>query len=362
MRAFRGAGWLGSLFYACSAAAAPPPLFVYPLAGKLPDGQVLQSPQTVNRAQATVDVPRGGKINGVVLIIYWSTLCPEQDRCDFKLIDDVLTYWHQHSRRVVLDVAPIGYPYRTAQGLQNSVPAWVAKNVRSYTIQAKVLAEGRPQSDVAMPDFTDARFLARVSDLVRTMQRYDGNPAVAQIRIASGLMGEDNPLIGPVLASAAGFSERSWLDYTQRLATIYFENFKHTQLEFDIGRLAWMAARGSAVDRQAVDAFIDVLLSHRVMLAFNGLNGDSLALLQKPVPGSGLSLALRLLQRYKERGGNIGLEAANHAAAPAMRNIVAIQSVVGALKPDRLVMFSEPCCAENRNDPGEQLLRQLGYD
>jgi len=361
-RRIGGAARLLGIFFACTAAAAPPPLFVYPLAGRLPDGQILVSPQTINLAQATVDVPRANTIRGVVLIVYWSTLCPQAARCDFKLIDEALTFWARRGRQIVLDVAPIGYPYRTAQGLQNSVPAWAAKATRSYSIQAKILAVGRPESEVAMPDFTDDRFLALVRNLVQLMARYDGNPAVAQIRIATGLMGEDNPLIGPVQAKAAGFSEREWLDFTQRLAAIYFANFKHTQLEFDIGRLAWMAARGSAADRQAVEAFIDNLLSHRVFLSFNGLNDESMALLQQQVSANGLSVALQYLKRYKARGGSIGLEAAAPATAPTMRNIPAIRSVVATLKPDRLVLFSGARCAGTCNDPGDQLLRTLGYD
>ena len=57
------------------------------------------------------------------------------------------------------------------------------------------------------------------------LSRYDGNANIAQIRIATGLMGEDNPLIGPVLASAAGFGEQSWLRYSTALSRVYFSEF-----------------------------------------------------------------------------------------------------------------------------------------
>ncbi len=186
--------------------------------------------------------------------------------------------------------------------------------------------------------------------------RYDGNPGIAQIRIGTGMMGEDNPLIGPVMAPVNDFSERGWLDYTRKVAELYFSNFSKTELEFDIGRLSWMAARGSAADRDRVDRFVGELQAHHAMLAFNGLSSDCAAALEHPDPRDGLGQSLRYLQAYKAHGGHIGLEAIGPATAPLMHDTAAIASVVRMMKPDRIVLFSDVPA-----DKGTALLTALGY-
>jgi hypothetical protein len=335
-----------------------PPLFFYPLPHHFANGQRLESPQTMTAEQITAEMPPIPQASGVVLLVYWSTLCPEEGHCDFGLIDRTLRYWQTQHKQVVLDVAIDGYPISTPSGLQTATPAWVLANVHTYIWQTKLLGEGPQEVPAVMPDFTDKRFLAEVAALVHQLQRYDGNPAISQIRIATGLMGEDNPLIGPVMASAAGFSERDWLDFTRRVAPLYFAAFHRTELEFDIGRLSWMAARGSPVDRYDVDQFIGELLKHRVLLAFDGLGSECLRQIELSDPRNGIGQSLRYLREYKSHSGRIGLEAIGHASAPQMRDVQAVVDVVRTIKPDRLVLFSETTGGQR---PLDQLLTALGY-
>jgi hypothetical protein len=338
------------------AVAQTPPLFTYPIPAKLADGRFLQSPQTISLQQVTELQPNVPATSGVVLIIYWSTLCHEKGHCDFGLIDQAVAYWQQRHKRIVLDVATIGFPLVTSTGVQSATPDWVMKGLRTYSLQTRFLSS-TPQQDVAvMPDFRDGRFLAAVTDLVHQLKRYDGNPGISQIRIATGMMGEDNPLIGPLTAPVDDFSERGWLDYTRQMAELYFTTFSKTELEFDIGRLSWMAARGSAADRDRVGRFVAELQAHHALLAFDGLSSDCAAALEHPDPRNGIGQSLRYLQAYKANGGHIGLEAIGPATAPLMRDTAAIASVVRTIKPDRIVLFSDVPASN-----GTALLTALGY-
>lgn len=339
-------------------AAAPPPLFLYPLPYRFADGHVLGSPQTMAAAQITGGVPAVPQASGVVLMVYWSTLCPRQGGCDFGLIDDTLRYWRQRHRRVVLDVATEGFPMSTPAGMQGATPGWALAKIRTYVLPTRLLGQGSPQVRATMPDFTDDRYVTEVAGLVRLLRRYDGNPAISQIRVGTGLMGEDNPLIGPVMAPVAGFTEQAWLAYTRRVAALYFAAFRRTELEFDIGRLSWLAARGSAADKEAVDQFVTQLLRHRVLLAFDGLGLECLRQIEHPDPRNGIGQSLRYLQNYRSRGGRIGLEAIGHAAAPQMRDVQAVAQVVRRIEPDRLVLFTD---AEGGRKQLDRLLAALGY-
>jgi hypothetical protein len=188
------------------AAADLPALFFYPPEFRYGPGHILNSPQTVTAEQATTAFPAIPGMSGIVLMVYWSTLCPDSDRCDFSLIDTVLKFWAGRGKQVVLDVATIGYPYRSipdGRDTLGATPQWVMQQIETYEYpQTRILGElpyGVTRS-AAMPDFRDPRFITLQSRLIEQLaRRYDGHPAVAQIRIATGLMGEENPLVGPLV-------------------------------------------------------------------------------------------------------------------------------------------------------------------
>jgi hypothetical protein len=250
------------------------------------------------------------------------------------------------------------------------------RQIKTYSFSSRVLGglPGEQDRVTQFPDFRDSKYFDLVAALVRQLAaRYDGNPAVAQVRIATGAMGEDNPVVGVPGHPWAGYTESQWLDHSRHVAQVYFSAFHRSELQFDLTRLCYMWGHGGPDEKAAVDSFIDELFRHHVMLAFDGLSAASEKLL---APGYDMrdsaACSLSFLKRYHERGGRTKLEAAGLLSAPRMQPAAGIIEAVRRIKPDELVFFidlvqaaikapaySPPETAARQG--GEQILRELGY-
>jgi hypothetical protein len=373
---------------AASLAAAPPPLYFYPPEYHYTSGHILNSPQTVSVAQATTDFPELAGMAGIVLMVDWATLCPTAARCDYDLVDSVLKFWGDRGKKIVLDVATIGYPYMAppdGRETTSATPNWVMQQIDSYDYaQTRILGEvpldpgqGFSMRNFTMPDFRDARFVALQSDLIAELaRRYDGHAAIAQVRIATGLMGEENPLVGPLVHPLVPhYHELEWLDYCRKITALYLHAFKKTELEFNISRLPWIRAFGSDKDAAVVDAFIADLFNHHVMLGFEAWeSADAQLLLEEGPTRNGLVQALRYMKSYKSKGGRIGIESAGPLRAARMAtgdldNVRKLGSVFTTLQPDKLVLFGDVprdvMTPGSKPPPKEtharELLQTLGY-
>jgi hypothetical protein len=189
------------------------------------------------------------------------------------------------------------------------------------------------------PDFRDPKLAVEIERLLNGLAKYDGHRGISQIRISTGLMGEDNPRVGPLSSPMPGYHETDWLQYCRRMTDLYREKFNSSELEFDLGRLSWMHAKGNVTEKEAVDNFIAELRHKRVMLAFNGLDSESLKLLTNPEPKNGVSQSLRYVAKYRASGGRIGLEAIGPLASQRFRDIGEIAEIIRKLSPHRLVLF-----------------------
>jgi Beta-galactosidase len=289
---------LASLLGAGSAQAGPlTELYFYPHGHQFSDGSTLPSVQTVTIEDITTNFPAIPQMSGVALTVYWSTLCPNSGACDFSLVDQALDYWGARGKKVVLAVATTGFPIRAVVNgnaeIQHATPDWVLAHSSTYRIKTPVLAQPKYASeiDAVYPDFRDTRFTDEVASLIRLLAaRYDSNPTIAQLRIGTGDMGEDNPRMGPLSAPLPGYTEDMWLQFCRRVTALYLAAFHRRELEFDIGRLSWMYALGSARDKTAVDGFVSYLLRNKVFLAFDGLESSDLARLRTPAPRDGIAL------------------------------------------------------------------------
>jgi hypothetical protein len=270
--------------------------------------------------------------------------------------------------------------------IQHATPDWVLAHSSTYRIKTPVLAQPKYASeiDAVYPDFRDTRFTDEVGSLIRLLAaRYDSNPTIAQLRIGTGDMGEDNPRMGPLSAPLPGYTEDMWLQFCRRVTALYLAAFHRRELEFDVGRLSWMYALGSARDKTAVDGFVSYLLRNKVFLEFDGLESSDLARLRTPAPRDGIARSLSYLQMYKQSGGRIGLEAISTELDPKMADINSIIETVKIVEPNRLVFMSVLASAISYNlngqnpqnsvigilgsrqreilDKADQLLVRLGY-
>jgi hypothetical protein len=368
--------WMATLV-AQQEAMASPSLFVYPGAYRFADGRALTSPQTMDVDQITTRIPDVPALAGVVLVVYWSTICPTA-ACDFSLIDKTIDYWHARDKHVVLVVATNGFPIRVKSAgpgdIEGATPEWVMRQIKTYSFSSRVLGglPGEQDRVTQFPDFRDHKYFDLVAALVRQLAgRYDGNPTVAQVRIATGAMGEDNPIVGVPGHPWAGYAESQWLDYSRRVSQLYFAAFHRSELQFDLTRLCYMWGHARPDEKSAVDSFIEELFRHHVMLAFDGLSSASGALL---APGYDMrdsaACSLSFLKRNHERGGRTKLEAAGLLSA--LQPTAGIIDAVRRIEPDELVFFIDLVQAAIKapahspletaaRQEGEQILRELGY-
>jgi hypothetical protein len=375
---------IGIWMAACTSAqvaAAAPPLFVYPGNHRFADGRPLTSPQTMDLDQITTRIPDVPELSGVVLLITWSTLCPTDADCDFSLIDKTIEFWRARGKHIVLSVPTNGYPIRVKSAgpddIVGATPEWVMRQIKTYQFSSRVLGAlpGEQDRVALFPDFRDPKYLDLVAVLVRKLAaRYDGNPTIAQIRIATGAMGEDNPIVGVPGHPWPGYAEAQWLDFSRRVVQVYFAAFHRTELQFDLTRLCYMWGPARPDEKAAVDAFIDDLFRHHAMLAFDGLNSQSSMLLAPgyDITRDSAACSLSFLKRYHDRGGRTKLEAYSLLSAPRMQAAAGIIDAVRTIKPDELVFFTDlvqaaakepapsPLVATARRT-GEQILQALGY-
>jgi len=179
---------------------ADPLLFFYPPPFKPPDEKRITSPQTLTRSQATVEVPIFNRMSGVVVLVYWSTICPQENLCDFDLINDILDYWRERKKKVVLSIASIGYPIllQSAAGARflTATPEWVMAKVRTYRRTTRLLAAGKAESRSAFfPDFRDPAFMSAIRSLIGELaRRYDGDPVIRTAANSDWNYGRGQPL------------------------------------------------------------------------------------------------------------------------------------------------------------------------
>ena len=339
-------------------------LYFYPPAYRFQDGRALDSPQTVSTAQITTEFPEIHEMNGVVLMIYWSTLCPHKGTCDFKIIDETISYWAQRGKKIVLDVATIGFPIRKlsngVETIQNATPDWVLAKVRNYKFKTRVLGVNSAQRiDGVFPDFRDSAFVSEVDKLTRMLGIYDGNVAISQIRIATGMMGEDNPMVGSLSAPLAGYKEQMWLDYCRAITNNFIRVFHQSELEFDIGRLSWMYAVGGPTDKGLVDEFVNYLANHRIMLAFDGLGSQFRKLNDDgQFEKNGIARSAYYLKLFKRQGLRVGLEAIGPMASAQMQDADEILMAIKDINTDRLVFFQDMAALVNYDRYGKNKANQ----
>jgi hypothetical protein len=109
-----------------------------------------------------VRIPEVPALAGVVLMVYWSTICPTA-ACNFSLIDKTIEYWHARGKRVVLTVATNGFPIRVKSAgpgdIEGATPEWVMQQIKTYPFASRVLGglPGEQDRVTQFPDFRDRK-------------------------------------------------------------------------------------------------------------------------------------------------------------------------------------------------------------
>ena len=350
-----------------AADAAPPALFFYPPPVQLPDGSVISSPVTFSVPQITTLFPEIEEMAGVALIVNWSQLCPKSDECDFSMIDQTLSYWGARGKKVILAVATVGYPYRSLEGgkphYANATPEWVLDKVTTYQAETSALGhvDNQLKTTVRFPSYADPNLAKLITALVQKLGRYDGNPVVAQVRISTGFLTEDNPSPAGPKWLIPGYTDLDWIGYCHQMTQIFTKVFHRSQLEFDFGVVALAYERGSPSTRHAVDHFVDELIAHKIFLAFDGLQSSTAGAVDQGQTKKEQEVPriLYYLKRANAAYHGAGLEEMEPISADRMQDIDALEHAIQAVQPSRLVMFSVSAGALNRERRGTNSKNQL---
>ena len=342
-------GWLILPMVFPSGGRAAPSLYAYPAPYVLADGSSLSSIVTVAPEMATTLMPRIQKLEGVVLLVSWSDLCPTAQTCNFSLIDETLMYWGQRGKKVVLGLSMMGPEIKSLSGgyahFVNETPAWVLDEVQTYTAQLApfgwlpnlpVGADGVAYVPTQVPVYSDPQFIAYVASIVQQLgRRYTGNTVLSRVRISLGKLGEDNviPRKGnglPALQTVPGYSLSGYLAYCEQLTSIYENAFPDTQLEIDIGVLADSYAVVATPDEKvAIDSYFRSLALNHVFMAFNGLGA----------PADAAAPSLAALAKMEIMGGQVGLEEIASVTNPLMQDMAVVGQTLAEVQPARLVLF-----------------------
>jgi hypothetical protein len=350
-----------------------PALYFYPPPAIMADGTRAWTPLTLNAEQITTQFPVIQEMSGVSLLIDWNQIEPQHDQFDFSIIDRALAYWGAKGKKVILGVGTVGFPFRNAAGsLDSATPDWVLHEISTFQQDSMVLpwspVPAKNHTLATMPSYWDPKFVDETRRLVEKLAaRYDGNPALAYVRIGTGMLGEDNATLDGLKATMPGWSKLNWVHYCQQMADIYAGAFHRSQLEFDEGWIPIIEAIGTPAEQAAARAFSKSLNDRHVFRAFNGLESQDFSIWQQ---GDAPTVTLwhrciltdlRELKAAKEAGCGIGLESGTFRET--LWDVDAIANVVKAIEPDRLVLFNDvPSLLRHDREggpPGADLLQEV---
>jgi len=352
-----GRKWWPGLFIKCllllaatsaGSAPLPPDLFFYPPPYRLSDGSIVFSPVAVEPSQVAEAFPKIKEMSGIAVILYWSQLCPREGYCDFSTIDHILNYWQTEQKKVILGIATVGPPMLFIRNGERTTdtasPNWLLRRTATYEQEATVIAPVRPVAparriSATFPSYWDPNFHAAVQSLVTELSRYDGHPALAEVRISTGIMGEDNPSFAGLKSAMPGYSNRAWINYCRDMTDVFGRAFKRSRLEFDIDRLGYISALGTATERAAADEFVGYLNSRNVFLAMDGLDSVNVADWRSQ-RATGPAHSLNYIAARKELRSDVGLEGAP-LFNPRWQDIPYLVSAIKDLNADRLVLFGD---------------------
>jgi hypothetical protein len=339
-------------------------------------------------ADATTHFPAIKEMSGIAIILDWAQLCPTEGHCDFAMIDQILEFWRQRGKKVILSVATTGAPIEKVEGNKrefvSATPDWVLGKVATFQSESNNFKgafldwrsmANNSQYQYAFPRYDDPHFMEEVEKLVRSLgERYDGNPAIAYMRIATGKGGEDNPY-GRTNGMGAGtgmpgFTNSLFISFSRRVTDSYLENFRKTRLEFDIGWTAIVAAgvRNATpitpAEQQQARQLLDYIIDKKIFVAYNGVaprprvevrgataaNPDDVVCPgYSPRPDqntpAGSAAAYAVLARLKQNGIPFGLE--GNALSDPCQSPQRIGAILEFYKPARFVFFGDAAAVIN---------------
>jgi hypothetical protein len=188
-------------------------------------------------------------VNGVSLLVPWSTIQTAEDTYDWKLVDQILSACEHAGKTAILRVSACGIDTPTSDGKE------VISDVPKFVIDSglKTIKYTDPQGRAhLMPLFWDKDYLAKWSNFIVEMaDRYDKNANIHSIGITGGgfqggtsvVPGAENkatkPTGEPVDLNSAmktdyGMNQRELVTHWKYVSDLFPKHFHQAHLNFNI--------------------------------------------------------------------------------------------------------------------------------
>ena len=181
------------------------------------------------------------EVNGLSANFSWRELNPEDDKFEWKKLDDLLALVGKHDKTLILRVTTCGTEAKT----ESDTPDYVLKNeVKTLTYKDSAGNEHK------MPIFWDSTYLAEWGNFVQEFgKRYDKNPNLHSVGITGGgvaggtlvvpelsepLNQENYKALEKTLTKEHGMSQRQLVEHWKYVADIFPKAFPTARLNFDI--------------------------------------------------------------------------------------------------------------------------------
>lgn len=181
------------------------------------------------------------EVNGLSANFSWRELNPEDDKFEWKKLDDLLALVGKHDKTLILRVTTCGTEAKT----ESDTPEFVLKK------EVKTLAyKDAAGTEHKMPIFWDSTYLAEWGNFVQEFgKRYDKNPNLHSVGITGGgvaggtlvvpelsepLNQENYKALEKTLTKEHGMSQRQLVEHWKYVADIFPKAFPTARLNFDI--------------------------------------------------------------------------------------------------------------------------------
>ena len=217
------------------------------------------------------------------------------------------------------------------------------------TLPVRPLAPGRKVL-ATFPSYWDPVFVEQKRHLVKELgRRFDGNSTISKVRIDTGIVTEDNPTFDGLRNAMPGWSNERWIAYCGEMVKMYREAFPRSDLEFDIDRLGWIAAKGPS-EKALVDALLAKMESMHVFLAMDGLDSKNVSDWRSRQK-SGPAFSLQYVAMRHLDGFEVGLEGAP-LFLPPEHDVESLAKAYRDIGASRLVLFSDAAAMVNLRREG----------
>lgn len=189
------------------------------------------------------------RVNGLSVLIPWSTLQPGEDNFNWQPVDQLLDACAKNGKTLILRVSSCGIDAPSADGKEivSDLPKWVVDS------GIKTVKYSDPQGrEHMMPLFWDKDYLAKWSNfVVELAERYDKNPNLHSIGITGGGFQGSTAVLPPpqmkskndagepvdvktVLKKDFAMNQRELVTHWKYVSDIFPKHFQTARLNFNI--------------------------------------------------------------------------------------------------------------------------------